>query len=232
MERQWTPDEKRMVDAAFLALCELHRQQVSDALTRIYYRVLAQFPAEMVVEAMEKSITMLKWFPKPVELMDILNGDPEEQAINAWMSLQKAVGCVGTNRSVLFEDPKTTAVIKFFGGWEEIGNWSVAYIGKRRDEFIEAYKIVKNPPPTEKLIGRGEDPRLLNGYPNLNPWAIVRRDGEIVNMRRVLASNGSEVLDLPELQYALPESVRSDETDGGELVPVSTFLPKLMGAFK
>ena len=232
MECQWTPNEKNTVDAAFLALCELHRQQVSVALTRIYYRVLEQFPAAQVVEAIEKSISMLKWFPKPVEILEVLNGDPEEKAIKAWTILQFAVGTIGTYRSVLFEDPKMCAVIKFFGGWEEIGSWSIRYMGKRRDEFIAAYKAMKNPPPSQKLIGKGEDPRLLRGYPNLTPWAIGKKDGEIINMRRVLSSNGSEVLDLPELQHALPATERVDDSGSGELVPVSAFIPKLMGAFK
>ena len=226
---QWSKQETDQVDATFAALCELYQKSLSEALYAIYMRVLEKYPANLVVSALDKAIATLKFFPKPSELEDLIHGNPEEQAMKAWMSLIEAISSVGHFSNVLFEDPKLCAVIKFMGGWPAVCSWPTKYMDIKRDEFISSYKNMKNPPPSTMLIGTGDVLSISSPHPSLFGWAIVDQGGEIHKMRRVLADNGVDVLDLPESPpRPLLQAPEEEEADT-ELIPVSSFVPKLLG---
>ncbi|MHC1728530.1 MAG: hypothetical protein AB9866_21440 [Syntrophobacteraceae bacterium] len=227
MPKEWDDAERKSVQSAFAALCELHNKTVSLGLASIYMQVLEQYTAAEAVRALEYAIRSLRFFPKPTELIDAIHGDPEEQAMKAWLTLQRAISEIGTYNSIFFEDPKMYAVIKFFGGWKEIGQWPVKYMDKRRDEFVDAYKSMKSPPPSQMIPGHSDTLSIQGGNPNLFGWAIVGKNGEFTKMRRLLAANGTDILDLPEPPPA-PRLAPPPEEDSTELVPVSTFLPELM----
>ena len=232
MPRKWTDEEQAAVDAAWLALCELHGKTMTVGLSAMYMRILHDFAAFEAVRAIEYAIQTSKWFPKPSELLDTLRGSREEAALRAWLILEKTIQQVGTWRSVLFEDPRMCAVIKFFGGWEQVGNWPIKEMDYRRGEFIKAYAGFDNPPPSTMLPGAGERAAMASNFPKLYGWAAVSKTGEITQMRKELADNRSDVIDLPVPQHTLPAPQKQIEHTDGPLVPITKFAKQLIGVFK
>lgn len=110
--------------AAFRALGELHGRDVSKNLTRLYFDVLARFDVHAVVEALRRAALELRYFPKPVELLEFIEGKPEDTKIAAEGLAQDVLAAAsqhGAYRTVQFADPVTNAVIRqFFGGWGRV----------------------------------------------------------------------------------------------------------------
>ena len=232
MPKKWSNEETLLVKAAWAAMCELHGKTMTPGLLALYMRVFEDFEAQEAVRAIEYAIQTSKWFPKPAELLDTLRGSREEGALKAWLILEKTIQQVGTWRSVLFEDPRMCAVIKFFGGWEQVGNWPIKEMDYRRCEFIKAYAGFDNPPPSTMLPGAGERAAMATSFPKLFGWAAVSKAGEITQMRKELADNHSDVIDLPVPQHTFPEPQNQIEHTGGPLVPITKFAKQLIGVFK
>ena len=233
-QSKWTPEEAAAVDSAFAAICELYNKIPSVGLISIYMCTLEPFPAEEALRALKEAICTLKFFPKPSELAEILCGSKEEHALKAWTILSKAVANVGTWRDILFEDPRLCAVVKYFGGWEEIGKWEMREMDFRRTEFVKAYSNYDNPPPSTLLPGAGSRMAALSYFPDLTPWAAVAKNGEVTHMRRLLADNGRDIISLPESKHpALPaHGSLPDNGNGKDLVPITSVMKKIAGIFK
>jgi hypothetical protein len=52
----------------------------------IYFRALAAWPIERIKDAVESAVRTLKFFPKPAELIELIEGSPDDQAEQAWGS--------------------------------------------------------------------------------------------------------------------------------------------------
>lgn len=56
-----------------------------------YFRALERFEAAQVVAVLNQALTTFKFFPKPVELLELLQGNPQERAERAWAHLLEAL---------------------------------------------------------------------------------------------------------------------------------------------
>ena len=139
MQSQWTEEESTQIGQALISLGELYRTEMAEGLTKMYLRVLEPYPATEVIRAMEGAIQTCRYFPKPVDLIDLINGPPGERAVESWTALQDAIRHYGKYKSIFFEDGRTSALIEYFGGWVEIcSSWRDSELQFRRDEFIKA----------------------------------------------------------------------------------------------
>jgi len=100
-------------------LSETYGKPISDALGEIYFRALREFTIEQVEAAVELAIDTRKFFPKPAELRELIEGNPEDRAANAWAAFLEAAANGGT-ASVKFSDRATAAAMDaVFGSWLE-----------------------------------------------------------------------------------------------------------------
>lgn len=103
----------------FTLLSETFNKAVSDSLAEIYFRTLKDFTIEQITHAVEQAIATKKFFPKPAELRELLVGNPEDRASNAWAAFLEAAANGGT-ASVQFADRATAmAMDATFGSWLE-----------------------------------------------------------------------------------------------------------------
>lgn len=105
----------------FLGLCELFGVAADEFKTELYFRALSRFSAQEVARGIDRAITQCRFFPKPVELLELIQGCPEDIAEVEAGKVVEAVKRVGSWKSVVFDDAVTAAVVEQgFGGWVKL----------------------------------------------------------------------------------------------------------------
>ena len=110
---------------AFGTLCELFEKEATAIMQAVYFKALSHYEIGPVTKAIEAAMIGCRFFPKPVELLELLDGGGkqalDDAAQLAALDVMNAVKRVGAYNTVVFEDPVTAAVIQEgFGGWVRI----------------------------------------------------------------------------------------------------------------
>jgi len=152
------------------ALCEVHgREPLTKTLADIYWKALEPFPDAVCCDAFKYLILHSKFFPKPSEFLEILEGRDKDQSIIAWMKVLRALRGVGTYQSIEFDDHAIHSAIKTMGGWVAFGDILEKDLPWKQREFERIYNIVsryrENHPGY--LPGRTELQNFAAGYHDL-----------------------------------------------------------------
>lgn len=125
----------------------------------LFKKIIGEYPAERIMGMVIKMIRTRKYsnFPKIAEMIEIIDGNREEEAELAWLNLLEVMDKEGYYQSVRFPKyPAITGVIEAFGGWlkffEDMTEKEARWIKK---EFIKIYPIIKK---------KGNYPKYLPGY--------------------------------------------------------------------
>jgi len=111
-------DDKDRFINSFRSLKELFGKDISKEVQKIYTAALTPYSIEDVERAISVAMGTLKFFPKPVELIELIGGNSGDMAEVECVKAFKAIRSVGSYESVCFDDPITQAVIaQYFGGW-------------------------------------------------------------------------------------------------------------------
>jgi hypothetical protein len=152
----------------FAVLAETFDKKCSKELIRIYARSLEKFPVETVAKAIDTAVVSCRFFPKPVELIEFCaGGDLEDQSEVEWKKVIDTVRKYGGDKSVVFDDPSTMAVIDTWGGWirlcEELTHQNLPF---RKKDFKSTWKSFKSSgiEKTGRLAGFFDQQNSLHGY--------------------------------------------------------------------
>lgn len=125
----------------------------------LFKKIIGEYPAERIMGMVIEMIRTRKYsnFPKIAEMIEIIDGDKEEESELAWLNLLEVMDKEGYYQSVRFPKyPAITGVIEAFGGWlkffEDMTDKEAKWIKK---EFIKIYPIIKK---------KGNYPKYLPGY--------------------------------------------------------------------
>lgn len=137
-----------------LGLGEVFDKQVSEVLLSIYWEALKPYPWKKVKDALNKAVVTCRFFPKPADIVDFINGadKTEEQAERAWATLLDAIKRYGPYMSVTFEDGRIARCIELMGGWEEVNSWKTSELQFRRKDFLSIYRSLPEMGPA-KVFG-------------------------------------------------------------------------------
>lgn len=152
-------------------LAELYDKKLSPSLLKMYFQALSQFDIVQFQAAVGNAMMTMKFFPKPVELIELITGGPSSTADTAEVEFAKVVDAVrkhGAYQTVRFDDPVTTAVIlRGFGGWVKICDDMTEDQTKWfRKDFVRMYTAFKNQGVVlrENLIGIHDAQNQVAGY--------------------------------------------------------------------
>jgi len=139
---------------------------ISPFKTEIYFRVLSGKPIEAIERAIIEIIKTRKFhsFPKPAELLELIDGKNEDRAILAWVCVREAIGSIGGYESVAFDDPVINKVIETMSGWVELCNTETKEMTWKQKEFERVYILM--------------DRREHTGYPKSLPGIKARHSSQ------------------------------------------------------
>jgi hypothetical protein len=126
------------------ALCELHDKKLSQTLADIYWESLKQFTDEQCIKVFKELILTSRFFPKPVDFIEILNGKKQDQATIAWIEVLGAVKSIGNYQSVKFSNPAIHSVINAMGGWPQLCLMESKEEKWKQKEFERLYDVINS----------------------------------------------------------------------------------------
>lgn len=115
-------DADRMSFAeAMHVLGETFNEPVSDVRTEGYFDALREFPMVDVASAVRMALRTCKFFPRPVELRELITGKSEDRADAAWGELVREVRRVGYIGQPQFADARVMRAIReTWGTWQRL----------------------------------------------------------------------------------------------------------------
>lgn len=157
-------DRKRFAKN-LVGLAALLDKELPVSLQDLYWRAFKDEVSDDEFEAAcNRAGLGLKFFPKPVELMEFIRPDQETVALDAWETLQRTIRRVGQYQSVLFQDGRLTHTVESLGGWEVVCLWETKDLSYRRHEFLKTYQALKDGGPPRTLLGLIERDNSGRGY--------------------------------------------------------------------
>jgi hypothetical protein len=141
-------------------LCELHDRTMSKLLTDLYWKVLEPFSDEQCESAFKEIIYSNKFFPKPADFIEVLQGTKKNRATEAWLEVLESVKRIGNYESVKFADEAIHSVVQTMGGWPDFCMMENEEVKWKQKEFERLYEIIS--------IRGGKHPDYLPGITELD----------------------------------------------------------------
>ena len=164
-------DRERKAFSVFLIGCaEVYGRQLSEAAIGIYWDELCGFELGAVQEAFRRhfrSPDIGQFFPKPADVIRMLEGTSLDASMVAWAKFDRAVRGVGPYRSVAFDDAMIHRVASDMGGWIFLCGKSESEWPFVANEFRTHYKALKSRGEAfdypGRLIGIAEGENVAKG---------------------------------------------------------------------
>lgn len=117
----WTKADRQKFGVLLLATGEVYGDPVSAERAELYCRTLEDLPCEAVSAAFATHLRTARWFPKPSEIRELIEGAVEDRAELAWSGLLKEVRRVGYMGKPSWPDVVTQrAAESLFGSWRSL----------------------------------------------------------------------------------------------------------------
>lgn len=113
-----TKDDKAQFSAIMTAIGTTFDKAVTPPLLDIYFSALSSLSIEQFQKAANQYIVTGRFFPKPVDFLELVKGSPDDRSQQAWILLCEAVFKIGYPRSLFIEDRALAFALEHtFGGW-------------------------------------------------------------------------------------------------------------------
>lgn len=114
-------NRKRKLNELLTGLCATFDREFQPVLVDVWDKALADIPIEEIDRSVGRWVSVVgKKFPTPVEIRELISGDPAANSNQALETLHEAMGASGAYKSVSFQDVYLQTCIEHFGGWTEV----------------------------------------------------------------------------------------------------------------
>ena len=203
--------EKREFIKLMIKVGATYDRAVSSVLMGVYWRILRDFELIDIRYAFKAHCRHPdegRFFPKPSDIVRLLEGSPESRALIAWTTMEMSMGRVGRYQSVVFEDPLIHAVIEDMGGWIKLCEQSLKELPFTALDFQKRYRAFVTYPPRRHpryLVGICEGDNTKNGYAIAPPMLIGNQQKAIA----VLQSGGGKRLEVQPSTQSVQELIQT-----------------------
>lgn len=176
--------DKKLFLQSLNSLESAFNEKVREDRAKIYWDILKGYSDLGIKKAVVKSIRELKFFPKISEIIEMIEGNIEDEAEIAWLILKEKIERYDGYISVSFpKNPVIGSVVEALGGWIKICDTTIKEEKWVKKEFIKLYPIMKkkNNHP-EKLSGIFEIENSQEGY---SEEYMLERYGRYLNGTKV-----------------------------------------------
>lgn len=177
-------------------LAEALGGQLTPARVALYRAALDDLPFDRVREALNLSARTCKFFPKPVEVRELVSGNLDDRAESAWLTLWEAARRLDAYSSVRFEDGALGAAVRsVFIDWITFCSTerSPEMWASKRKEFLAAYRVhAQHEQPPVEFLGIFERENRLHGHEGTRQLGVVSAMHQIERVREPLALEEAE----------------------------------------
>ena len=159
--------EKNRFASAFQTLCEIFDKKNTKIMLAGYFTALESFTIEQTEKAISTAISSCKFFPKPVELIELVTGGQKQIASNAQIEVDRIL-ChfkqYGSGKHPEFTDPISKHLMTNRWPYYE---WSRSVLTSEltwwQKEFIEAYNALHGRDMAKQLEASEPVLRIVEG---------------------------------------------------------------------
>lgn len=119
-------------------LATVFHTELTTSLIKIYWEAMRSYTDEQFAQACDTYIKTGRFFPKPVELIELIEGDKSQIAAEAWETVLKGLR---DSKNVAFS-PEITKAVNLLGGAEYLGSMNNRDLEFKRNQFMEIYQSV------------------------------------------------------------------------------------------
>lgn len=158
------PQDRKPFATMLATVASLYGRDVTPELTAMYWRALAAYGIDDVRRAFDRHVKNPdagQYFPKPADLIRMLEGSTQDAAAMAWARVERAMRTVGGYESVDFGDQITHECVTRMGGWIRLCESREDEIQFRFKDFVTMYRgfVARHEMPAnspKRLAGRFE----------------------------------------------------------------------------
>lgn len=164
-------NEQEVFGELMTAMCEVHSKKLTTVILQLYWNAFERYEYVNVNRAfnmhLQNTDTGMFW-PKPANILKILEGSSEDRAMLAWTKVINAVKSISCYETVVFDDPIIHSVIQDIGGWISLGEITSHEEPFKSNEFIKRYRgyVIRDPKKyPRKLLGLIEADTEQKNFP-------------------------------------------------------------------
>jgi hypothetical protein len=131
-----TEDDKRAFGEALAVAAEVYDVKLPTSRIAAYFGVLSPFPIESVVDAIHRHALRSKFFPKPSELVELMEPDRREEALYEWSRVLEQLPNAATART---DNAATHRAVQDLGGFMRLAHVDRDQLVWAQREFLERY---------------------------------------------------------------------------------------------
>ena len=159
-------DKKKFAEI-FTLTCLTYEKQVTQELMRLYFKVLGEYPIEIVEAAFMSHLKCPdrgQYWPKPADIISKISGTRmqltainESRAAEAWKIVHSAIIRGTPYQSLGLDDSTALRAIQALGGWPSLCMMKIDDEQWRRKEFIQHYcNFINGDSALKSLPGIGQ----------------------------------------------------------------------------
>ena len=135
-----------------LAAGAVHNRTVDEFLVRVYLRALEPHDIGLCADVVAELIRSHKFFPKPADIIERLEGAAHSRALAAWPEVERLAG---NYRNAKSDDVLTESVVAQMGGWQRFGMAESREWPFLQKEFVDRYETFSTTPGLLEVAERG-----------------------------------------------------------------------------
>lgn len=218
-------EDKKQLAAMLAKVMSVYGKQITNGFVEVFFDALAAYDLESVRRGLNAHVQNPdsgQFPPKPADVVRLIDGTSQDQGMQAWSRVDKAVRRVGPYQSVVFDDPIVHRVLDDMGGWVKLCN-----AGSEEDykfqglEFARRYRAcviaggVGEDYP-HYLIGMTEAENSNAGFKVPEPLLIGDRAACLAVLRDGAGGRLSVTHSSKSVKQLMAESKRLGQTERGE----------------
>ncbi len=170
-----TPQDKVEFTKLILITADKYKRSFTESFLEMYWHSLKEFSLKDIYSAFEKHFNNPDnghFLPHQSDILRILQGDSESQALQAWSKVSNAISTVGAYRSIVFDDMLIHAVISDMGSWISLCRQTEQDLKFSEHKFLKRYRsyLLKRPKQyPNRLIGIIEHTNQICGSSSASP---------------------------------------------------------------
>lgn len=154
-------NDRAQFGAMLAAVSQVYGRDLSPGVTAIYWQALRGYELAAVRRAFDRHVKNPdsgQFWPKPADLIRMLDGSTQDAAAVAWAKVVGAIRRVGGYVDVAFDDALIHRIVEEMGGWAKLCDTPEAELPFRMQDFVRLYRGYAGrgecPPYPARLFGR------------------------------------------------------------------------------
>lgn len=144
-----TEQDRKDFNVALATLATLFEKALSKPLMDAYFDALTDLPLDSIRTAFQRVMASSKFFPKPVEIRELIEGNADDRANRAWDVFLSASGDVYASVR-FFDAAMAAAMTAVFGSWisanQTLHECTPEMLAHYRNHFVRQYAVCRSNP--------------------------------------------------------------------------------------